>query len=194
MLNNRESKPEKYVKLVNGNFVYKCDAVGGGGCSAIPCSACRMPSWTSLFIKTLLFPQRGSDPAYLASMYFMVLDASTVAAGANFCHTSLAKRLKSVWSPLFPKVGVRFCKCDFRPEFFKFAPRVWCDDSYGAAHRRIRGRQTCLQNQLNFNSFFCGVSAATKLPFSAPKSHSFLTRRVFHVVGGCRFFIGICMC
>ena len=59
-----------------------------------------MPSWTLLFIKTSLFPQRGSDPAYLASMYFMVLDASTVAAGANFCHTSPVKRLGAEW-PLF---------------------------------------------------------------------------------------------
>ena len=41
---------------------------------------------------------------------------------------------------------------------------------------------------------FSGVPATTKLPFSAPESHSFLTRRIFHVVGGCRFFIEICMC
>ena len=41
---------------------------------------------------------------------------------------------------------------------------------------------------------FCGVPATTKLPFPAPEYHSFLTRRFFHVVGGCRFFIEICMC
>ena len=64
--------------------------------------------------------------------------------------------LRNAWflnGRAFPHVGARFCKCDSRPGFFKVAPRVWCDDSYGAAHRRIRGRQTCLQNQLNFNSF-----------------------------------------
>ena len=41
---------------------------------------------------------------------------------------------------------------------------------------------------------FCGVPAATELPFSAAESHSFLTMRVFNVVDRCRFFIEICRC
>ena len=61
-------------------------------------------------------------------------------------------RLGQLRPPLFPWVRARFRKRDYRPDFFRFAPRVWCDDSYGAAHKRIWRRQKYLKNQLDFSN------------------------------------------
>ena len=49
-------------------------------------------------------------------------------------------------------------------DFFKSAPRVWCDDSHGAVHKRIRGRQRCLQQELGFNSFVLRRPRRNKAP------------------------------
>ena len=105
--------------------------------------------------------------------------------------------LRNAWvlnGPYFFPARVRFSKRDSWLDFFKFAPRVWCDDSYGAAHRRVRGRQKKFKTNWILTVLFCGVPAATKLPFSASESHSFLTRCVFMSSAVFVFFIEICMC
>ena len=56
-------------------------------------------------------------------------------------------------SPPFSSARARFWKRDYWPEFFGFAPRRWCDDSYGAAHRRFYSDQKYLKKQLYFNNF-----------------------------------------
>ena len=55
--------------------------------------------------------------------------------------------------PSFSPAGAWLWKSDSWPEFFRFARRVWCDGSYGAAHNRFSSDQKWLVNQLDFNNF-----------------------------------------
>ena len=50
----------------------------------------------------------------------------------------------------FSPARARFSEGDIRPEFLRFARRVWCDDSYGAAHMRFWARQKYLKKPIEF--------------------------------------------
>ena len=119
---------------------------------------------------------------------------SGACVGPCFCNTSPAKRVVPKLSLHFSQRGFDFASAildlnfsNLHRVFRAMIPMVRRTGGFGAA-------KSAFKTNWILTVLFCGVSATTKLPFSAPDSHSFLTRRFFHVVGGCRFFIEICMC
>ena len=143
----------------------------------------------NLFLaKIIVFPQRRNDSAHLTRVHGMIFYTPRVVADTIFFHTSPAKRLVSVCSLLFPKWEHDFANAIFDLNF----PNL--HRAFGAANPMVRrtggfgAANNAFKTQWILTVLFCGVSSATKLPFSAPESHSFLTRRLFHVVDRCCFF------
>ena len=92
------------------------------------------------FGNILYFPCRD------AILYVLLLRDLSWVSHRRAVHTPLfaTRPLRNAWyqlRPLFFPARARFWKSDSGPEFFNFAPRVWCDDSYGAAHSRIYSDQ-----------------------------------------------------
>ena len=110
-------------------------------------------SWVLFITKNLIFSQRGNDFAYVTLLSGMLLELRIWSSEANFCHWSNAFWLNAICPPPFSPARARFWKRDCWPEFFWFAPRCWCDDSQGAAHRRFYSDQKYIKKQLYFNNF-----------------------------------------
>ena len=119
---------------------------------------------------------------------------SGVRVGPCFCHTSPAKSLRPKWGLHFSQRELDFASAILDLIFTNL------HSAFGAANPMVRrtfgfgAAKSAFKTNWILTVLFCGASATTKLKFPAPESHSFLTSRFFHVVGGCRFSIEICMC
>ena len=131
------------------------------------------------YVKITVFSQRRNDSAHLTRVHVMIFYTPRVVADTIFCHTSHAKRLDPVWSPFFPKWEHDFANAIFDLDFSNL------HRAFGAANPMVRrtcgfgAARSAFKTQWVLTVLFCGVSSATKLPFSAPESHSFLTSRCF---------------
>ena len=103
--------------------------------------------------KPIVFSPQERDSYVWRCIFFMLSSTVFGVLQRIFCHWSNGFCLVPIAPPHFPWARARLWNTWSWPEFFGFAPRCWCDDSYGAAHRRFSSDQKYLKNQLYFNSF-----------------------------------------
>ena len=86
-------------------------------------------------------------------MFFKLFTSFSCCPGLVFVQWSNGCWRDPIFPPTVSKVGARFWNAHSWPEIFQFAPRVLCDDSYGAAHKPIWSHRKHFKNQLIFNNF-----------------------------------------